>query len=165
MSKEDEEIKYESEDDAEGADKKVKKIKDKFKLCEKERAEYLSGWQRARADYINLEKRITQEKEEWIKFSNLDFIIELLPVLDSFDKAADHCDDEGVKQIYKQLISVLKSKGLEPIKAVGEKFNPEIHEVIAEIEGKEQGIIIEEVQKGYTLHNKVIRVSKVKIGK
>jgi molecular chaperone GrpE len=165
------EIKYESEDDTDKADKKVKKIKEQFKHCEQERAEYLAGWQRAKADYINLEKRVNQEKFEWIKFSNAELILKLLPILDSFEVAIKHTKDKGLEQVYNQLKNTLKNEGLEEIKSIGERFNPELHEVSEVYPEQSRGtnsdknIITEEIQKGYKLHNKVIRASKVKIGK
>jgi molecular chaperone GrpE len=179
MSKEGriEKIEYvpEQEADSEGADKKIKKVKERLKKTEQERTEYLAGLQRARADYINLERRMVKEKEEWIQFANLDFVLSILPTLDSFDEALKHfkndsdssetAEQDGIEQIYNQLKATLKSKGLEEIEAVGEKFNPEFHESIEVVEGEgEPDQIIEEVQKGYTLHGKVIRPSKVKVG-
>ena len=179
MSKEGiEEIKYEPEEGetaSDTADKKIKKIKEKLKTAEQERADYLKGLQRARADYINLERRTAKEKEEWIEFSNLDFVMDLLPTLDSLEKAMEHfknspdlqdsAEQDGIERIYKQFKSILEKKGVEEIKSVGEKFDPEYHESVGVVEGGESGIVIEEVQKGYCLHGKVIRPSKVKIGK
>jgi len=180
MSKEGklEKIEYvpeEGEAASEAAEDKIKKIKEHLKKAEQERGEYLKGWQRAKADYINLEKRIAQEKEEWTEFSNLDFVMDLLPTLDSFDKAIEHfknnpdspetAEQDGIEQIYNQLKATLKGKGLEPIEAVGEKFNPEFHESVEVVEGEDSGIVVEEIQKGYKLNNKTIRPSKVKIGK
>jgi len=162
----DNKIKYELEEDTEGAEKKVKKIKEQFKHCEHERAEYLAGWQRAKADYINLQREHEQKIADYFKFANEGLILEFLPILDSFEAAIKHDNNAGVKQLYNQLLSILKSNGLEEIKSVGEKFNPELHEVIETIKSdKGEGIVIEEIQKGYKLHNKVIRASKVKIGK
>jgi len=164
-------IEYEPEQDSDSFDKKLKKIKDKLKACEKERGEYLTGWQRAKADYINLEKRINQEKSEWIKFTNTELILKLLAILDSFEEALKHNNPKspeaiGLRQLYNQLKDVLKKEGLEEIKSVGEKFNPELHEAVENIKGdKKEGVIIEEIQKGYKLHGKVIRPSKVRVGK
>ena len=165
----DEEIKYEADLSAEAtsdvakAEHKIKKTKDKLHLCEHERAEYLAGWQRAKADYINLEKRIAQEKSEWVKFSNAELILNLLPILDSFEEAIKHDKNSGILQLYNQLKDILKKQGLEEIKALGEKFNPELHEAVENIKGEKEGVITGEIQKGYKLNNKVIRVSKVKI--
>lgn len=169
-----EKIEYVPEEDSGGADKKIKKAKERLKKAEQERGEYLAALQRARADYINLERRMVKEKEEWIQFANLDFMLSVLPTLDSFDEAMKHIknnsdsqetETDGIEQIYKQLKVSLKDKGLEEIKAVGGKFNPEFHESIEVVEGEEAGVVTEEVQKGYSLHGKVIRPSKVKIGK
>jgi len=159
-------IKYIDEEDAGGVDKKVKKIKDQLKACEKERGEYLAGWQRAKADYINLQREHEKKIADYFKFANEGLILEILPILDSFEAAVKNGKDEGVKQLYNQLLGVLKSNGLEEIKAVGEKFNPELHEVIETVKSdKGEGIVVEEIQRGYKLHGKVIRPSKVKIGK
>lgn len=158
-----EQLEYISEED--GINDKVKKIRRELKNCEQERREYLAGWQRAKADYINLEKRTAQEKSEWIKFSNAEMILKLLLILDSFEEALKHSKDSGLIHIYNQIKDFFKKEGLEEIKSLGEKFNPELHEAVEKIEGKEQGIIVEEIQKGYKLHNKVIRPAKVKVGK
>jgi len=173
-----EELEIVPEEDSEGADKKIKKVKERLKKTEQERAGYLAGLQRARADYINLERRMVKEKEEWIQFANLDFVLSILPTLDSFDEAIKHfkngsedsessdtVEQDGIEQIYNQLKATLKSKGLEEIEAVGEKFNPDFHESVEVVEGGEPGAIVEEIQKGYSLHGKVIRPSKVKVGK
>jgi len=171
MSKDD--IKYELEEDADSVDKKVKKIKEQFKKCEHERAEYLAGWQRAKADYINLQREHEKKIADYFKFANEGLILELLPVLDSFEAAIKNPptggqagEDEGIEQLYNQLSNNLKSNGLEEIKAVGEKFNPELHEAVETIKSdKGEGIITEEIQKGYKLHGKTIRPAKVKISK
>ncbi len=165
--KKEEKVEYVPEDGGEEkVEKKVKKIKNELKVCQKERAEYLAGWQRAKADYINFKREQEQKIADYYKFANEGLILELLPVLDSFEAALKHKNDEGIKQLYNQLKNILKNDGLEEIKAVGEKFNPELHEVIETIESdKGERIIIEEIQKGYKLHGKVIRPSRVKINK
>ena len=167
-------IEYIDEQDSDSFDKKLKKTKDKLKICEKERAEYLAGWQRAKADYINLQREHEQKIADYFKFANEGLILELLPVLDSFEAAIKNGKDEGIKQLYNQLLSILKNNGLEEIKAVGEKFNPESHEAVEVVKSdkeegtcpeRSRGVVVEEIQKGYKLHNKVIRPSKVKVGK
>jgi len=179
MSKEPDKIEYVSEDSDE-PDKKVKKAKDKLKFCEHDRAEYLAGWQRAKADLINYKREQEQKISEIFRFANEGLIFEILPILDSFEEALKHppvggqaSKDDGLLQIYNQLRNVLKNQGFEEIKSLGEKFNPEFHEAIGEIEIQkgahpelvEGGIVVEEVQKGYKLNGKVIRASKVKINK
>jgi len=162
MSKKDK-IEY-IEESSEDFAKKFKKIKDKLKSCEKERAEYLAGWQRAKADLINYKKEQEQKNSQLFKFANETTISEILPVLDSFEQALKHKKDEGIQQLYNQLKNILKNQGLEEIESMGKKFNPEFHEAVEEVKGK-KGIIIQEIQKGYTLNKKIIRPSKVKVGK
>ncbi len=144
---------------------KVGKIKDKLKSCEKERGEYLAGWQRAKADLINYKKEQEQKNSQFFKFANENLIIEILLVLDSFEEAMKHSKDEGIKQLYNQLKSILKNQGLEEIESIGKKFNPEFHESVGEIKKGKSGFVVEEIQKGYKLNGKVIRPSKVKISK
>ncbi|MFH1129538.1 MAG: nucleotide exchange factor GrpE [Patescibacteria group bacterium] len=170
MNKDNEEIKYETEEDTEKAEHKIKKTKDKLGLCEQERAEYLGGWQRAKADLINYKKEQEAKISEIFKFANEGLIYEILPVLDSFELAIKHGDSKspeaiGLSQIYNQLKGILKSQGLEEIQALGEKFNTEFHESVGEVDSGEQGIVAEEIQKGYRFNNKIIRASKVKINK
>lgn len=146
------------------SESRVQKIKKQLKQCQKEKEEYLSQAQRARADLINFRQRQERALEELGKYGQFNFIRELLPVLDSLRIGAEK--DEGLKQIKDQLENILRNHGLAEIKANGEKFNPELHEAVDQIEaGGESGIIIEEVQKGYFLGEKVLRPSKVMVAK
>lgn len=149
------ELKYISEEET---DSKADKLKKKLKQCQKEKEEYLSQAQRARADLINYRRRQEQVLEEFKKFGQAGFIRELLPVIDSLS-AADY------KEIKSQLEDILKKFGLKEIKAKGEKFNPHFHEAVEMVEAKESGIVVEEIQKGYLLNDKILRVSKVKVSK
>jgi molecular chaperone GrpE len=159
-----EDIKIEQED--ESLEEKIKKLKDKLKKCQKEKEEYLDGWQRAKADFINARKEEGEKREEFTKFANSLLISEILTVLDSFDLALQNTKDKGLQLIKAQLCGILKKHGLESIKTDGKKFNPEFHESIEEVKSeKESGMVVEEIQKGYLLHNKVLRPAKVKISK
>jgi len=158
-------IEYVSEEDTGAIDKKIKKIKKALKQCQKEKEEYLAGWQRAKADLINYKKEQEQKISDYYKFANQGLILEILMVLDSFEGALKHEKNEAIEQLYNQLKNILKNQGLEEIKAIGEKFNPEFHESVGEVKGKKPGFIVKEVQKGYKLNNKVIRPSRVKISK
>jgi len=126
--------------------------------------EYLEQLQRLQAEFDNYRKRIDKEKQEIYDNTNEKLIIRLLDILDSFELALKHNSDKGVEMIYSQLYSLLESKGLKIIKAEG-NFNPEIHEALIQEKGDEDGMILEELQKGYFLNDKVIRASKVKISK
>jgi len=139
---------------------------------EKERAQsYLANWQRAQADFVNYKRRSEQEKEELSQFAKSVLILNLLPVLDDMERAlasipSDNAElswVEGIRLIERKLRGILETEGLSPIKAIGESFDPYLHEAIRQEKG-EEGIIIEEVQKGYEFRNRVIRPSKVVVG-
>ncbi|MDD5431047.1 MAG: nucleotide exchange factor GrpE [Candidatus Pacebacteria bacterium] len=145
-------------------------IEERLKKCEQEKEEYLNGWKRAKADYINFQKDEMKRLAEAIKYGNEELIKELLPALDSFDLAIASNNDEhfkkGMEIIYSQFEKILSKQGLEQIKSTGEKFDPSVHEAVMEIESdKEPGTIVEEMVKGWKLNEKVIRPAKVKVAK
>ena len=133
--------------------------------------ELTDSLQRLQAEFENYKKRIEKEKLEFVSFANKELILRILPVIDSFELALQNTNSydefvKGVKLIYTQLFSMLESLGVQKIKAQGEKFDPYKHEVmLQEKSDKEEGTIIEELQKGYLLSGRVIRHSKVKISK
>ena len=150
----------------ENSESKIKKIKEQLKTCQKEKEEYLDGWQRAKADFVNARREEEKKREEFVRFSNQVLILDILPVLDSFDLAAENIKDKGFYLVRNQIGDILKRYGLEVIKTKEEKFNPEVHEAIQEVESeKESGTIIEEIQRGYKLHNRVLRPAKVKVSR
>jgi len=133
--------------------------------------EYLANWQRAQADFINYKRRSEQEKEELGKFANTRLILNILPVLDDLERAFDSITPEvteliwveGIRLIERKLQAGLETQGVSQIKALGEPFDPNFHE--AAIHGKgEDGMVIQELQKGYMLHDRVIRPSRVVVG-
>ena len=139
---------------------------------EKERAETnLAGWQRAQADFINYKRRIEQEKEEIGKFANSMLMLNLLPILDDWERALTSIPDDlanlswvdGIKLIERKFRGMLEAQGLSPIKALGEPFDPNLHEAAMRGKGKE-GIVVEELQKGYKFHDRVIRPARVVVG-
>ena len=148
----------------------IKKIKQKKDEKEEKIKELTESLQRLQAEFENYKKRIEKEKEEFIKYSKADLISKLLPILDSFELALKNTADKekfikGVELIFAQLHSLLESEGLRPIKAEG-KFDPYKHEVLMKQESdKEEDILLEELQKGYMLNDKVLRHSKVKVSK
>ena len=140
--------------------------------CQKERDEYLDGWKRAKADLINYKKDEAKRFETMIKFSNESLVRDLIIVLDSFDLALMALEKEGKaeKGIYlirAQIEDILKQNGLERvIISVGQQFDPSLQEAVASVESdKPSGIIIEEVERGYTLHGKLVRPARVKVAK
>lgn len=160
-----EEIVYENGDEEISAD--IEKLRKKLKECREEKEKYLAGWQRSQADFINYRRRQEEQLSEWLKMFGGGLIKDILPVLDSMDAAQkSQPDNEGLTTLIKQLKDILKKHGLEQIKAMGEKFNPEIHEVVEyEEKSSEHGgeVVSDEIQKGYMLNGKIIRVSKVKV--
>jgi len=140
---------------------------------EKEKVEkYLANWQRCQADFVNYKQRAEQEKKEIIDFANSALISNLLPIMDDLERAfasvPAELDEsswtEGIKLIYNKLKATLEAQGLTEIKAKGELFDTHLHEAVMQQEG-EDGIVIEETQKGYKFKEKVIRPSLVIVGK
>lgn len=139
---------------------------------EKARAEAnLANWQRAQADFINYKRRIEQDKEETAKFANSILMLNLLPILDDLERAFASLPPrlakltwvDGIRLIERKLRASLEAQGLSDIKAQGEPFDPNLHEAVRHGKGKE-GIVIEELQKGYKLHDRVIRPAMVVVG-
>jgi len=131
----------------------------------------LAGWQRAQADFINYKRRSEQEKEEISKFANAALMLNLLPILDDLERALVSIPPkligftwvEGISLIERKLRASLEVQGLSQIKALGEPFDPNLHEAAMYAKGKE-GIVIEELQTGYKLHDRVIRPTMVVVG-
>ena len=168
-------------------------IQKKLEESEKKALEYLAGWQRARADFLNYKKEEMERIGEFFKYANLNLILKFLPILDNFEIAEKKLPEnlktdvnvKGILQIKNQILEFLKNQGVEEIKAVGEAFDPNLHEVMEEIEpafapasaeatagkkateGKEikSGVIIEEIQKGYKINGRLLRPAKVKVTK
>ncbi len=154
----------------------LKKMREKLKECQKQKEEYLSGWQRAKADLVNARNEEKKRSEEFKKYAEQSLIEDILPVVDGFEKAfkeeswqnVDKAWRNGIKYLHNQFISVLKEHNLEPIDAVGKKFNPEEHESFAEVpvnDEKDDGTVVEEIRKGYKIRGKVVRPAQVKVGK
>jgi len=150
--------------------KQEKKIQELESKCE----EYLLGWKRAQADYQNLAKETEEKRKKFLEIMTSDFVNTLLPVIDHFEMALEYIpqeekDKEWVKgffHIKKQFDSFLENYGVKKIKSVGEEFNPEQHEAIAEEESEDQkGKVVKEVSCGYEISGKVIRHSKVIVSK
>ncbi len=136
--------------------------------------EYLEGWKRCLADFDNYKKQQSKTFEDLRTYATEDLMREIIPILDSFDLALKSVPGRGVSKEWKQgvvyikgqLEDVLKTRGLEKIRVEGEKFNPELHEAIENVESdKESGTVLEEVQQGYKIGEKVIRPARVKVAR
>lgn len=119
---------------------------------------------RTLADYQNLEKRVQNERYEWIKSANKELLLRILPVLDTLTLVAQHVDDTSLKVSIKQFEDVLTSEGVTKIDAVGKDFDPATMECVTTADG-EDNKVLEEIRTGYMLGDKVLRPAQVKVGK
>jgi molecular chaperone GrpE len=154
-------------------DQKIKKLQEKIKLLEKEKTEYLDGWQRARADYANLQKTTDEDKKRLRSLIEENFIAEILPVVDSFAMAMSNKDAwekvdpnwrTGVEYIYNQLMTVLREHNLDVFGKVGEAFDPMLHEAVSDKETDDESLdhtIASVLQQGYKLGDIVLRAARV----
>ena len=147
-------------------------IEERVKNAEDDARRYLDNWRRAEADLQNFKKRMEQDRADSSRFAGASLIINLLPIVDDFERAFQSLDGhiagltwfDGVRLIYRKLIALLESAGVRPIKAEGETFDPRFHEAVAHIEGEENKVL-SEVQRGYLLHDRVLRPAMVVVGK
>jgi len=141
-----------------------KELEERGKLAE----DRLNQLKYLQADFDNYRKNFERERENIVRLANEGLIIDLLVVVDDFERALSIMkngkDKDGVKMVYSNLIKILENQGLRPIETAGKKFDPNFHEVLCkEVCDKDDGFILEELQKGFMLKSKVIRPSKVKI--
>lgn len=148
-----------TKDKREEVNKEVEELKKRIEELE-------NNWKRALADYQNLEKRVAEERKEWMLKANKELLLHLLPVLDTLMQAAKHSKDEGLTLSVKQFLDTLKQEGLERIGTVGKIFDPELMECVDTGEG-EEGKVLEEVRTGYKYitNGTILRTSLVKVGK
>ncbi|AGA70418.1 molecular chaperone GrpE (heat shock protein) [Desulfitobacterium dichloroeliminans LMG P-21439] len=135
--------------------------------------EYYAHLQRLQADFDNYRKRTVKEKDDYLKYASERVVEGLLPVLDNFERAllASKTNQDfmsfaqGVDMIFKQMQTTLAKEGLAAIEAVGQPFDPNMHEAVLQVESDEypENTVVEELQKGYYLKEKVIRPSMVKV--
>ncbi len=130
---------------------------------------------RTAADFENAKKRLQKEKEEFSQYVLEELLADLLPVLDNFERAFSHRTDagsdaqksvwSGLELVYKQLVEILKGRGLTRMEVRDKPFDPQFHEAVAKIEGKpeREGLIAEEMLAGYFLRGKVVRHAQVKV--
>ncbi|MFD0682694.1 MULTISPECIES: nucleotide exchange factor GrpE [unclassified Paenibacillus] len=139
----------------------------------KESEENYQRYLRAQADFDNFRRRTRLEKEEFAKYASMKVIEQLLPVLDNLERALNAGQEgkdyealhKGVDMISRQLDQTLANEGLQAMESVGQPFNPEFHQAIMQVESEEheEGIVVEEIQKGYLLKDKVLRPAMVKV--
>ncbi len=150
----------------------VRDEKKKLEKCEVEKGEYLAGWQRAKADFINYKKDEIKRLKEFAKYNNEELIRELIGIMDNFDIGLAALEksgpvEKGIYMIRNQIDDILKKRGLEKISVKpGEDFNPGLAETMSEVESKyPPGAIAEEIEPGYKIYEKLIRPARVKLSK
>lgn len=125
---------------------------------------------RALADFDNYKKRVAADREQFLQFANEALIIELLPIIDGLGRAMNHDASEemtkGIALIKKQFEDILKKYGVSEIEVLGKPYDPHFHEAVLQKEAPgPEGVVIEEMQKGYILNSRVIRPSMVIVSK
>jgi molecular chaperone GrpE len=138
--------------------------------------EYWDKYLRLQADFENTRKRLEKERQDFVKFANEGIILELLNILDDLERTVELAESKhqdvaaflkGVEMILAHLYEMLKEYGVIPIEAKGKLFDPHYHEALMQVENKElpEHTVVEELQKGYLLNDRVIRTAKVKVSK
>jgi len=151
-------------------EERLDEIKQQLTEVTEEKDEYLNKLKRLKADFVNYRNRAKKEKQQIEAKTKIEIISSLLPVIDNFERALKSVDEDseflsGVKMIHKQLIDVLKKEGLEVIDTEGEEFDPAYHEAVMQVEAEDvdSGFIVEEIQRGYMMEDKVVRPAMVKV--
>jgi molecular chaperone GrpE len=172
---EENEEKEEMNEEVINEDQKVARLEEELSFASDEVKELTDKYLRSLADLDNQRKRMVKEKEETQKYANERLILEILPVMDNFERAIEAGENsdsakkllDGVRLIFRQLSEVLEKEGVKSFDSLGEKFDPYKHEAFLAIESKEHepSTILEEVEKGYLLKDKVIRPAKVTVSK
>jgi molecular chaperone GrpE len=154
---------------------RVEELEEELAGARAEAEEYLDGWRRAQAEFSNYKKRQRAEQSKIRELANASLLRRLLPVLDDFKRAIATMPEglrhlswsQGLLMIERKLETILETEGVEPIETEGERFDPNYHEAVTheEMPGYEEGQIIGEVQKGYTLGDRVLRPALVRVAK
>lgn len=161
-------------EEANDSEAEISQLQSKLNALQAEKDELFQQLLRVQAEYDNFKKRTIKEREAARKYQSQDLIQELLPVLDNFERAlqvekteATASIIDGISMVYNQLKDALASQGAEEIPAVGEEFDPNIHHAVMQVEDNDQpsNTVVEELQKGYKLKDRVIRPAMVKVTK
>lgn len=148
-------------------------VDDKFEQLLTEKDELFNKFVRLQAEYDNFRKRTQREKAADLKYKSQALVTNLLPVLDDFERALTTASDDesiasfvdGIKIIYRQLNTVIETEGVEVIEAVGEVFDPNLHQAVVTVNDDqyEENVVVEVLQKGYQLKDRVLRPAMVKV--
>ena len=148
-----------------------------FKKLQSDAKDYYDRMLRALAELENFRKRVQKDKEQYLKFSNENIVKEIIDIYENFDRALYHIDEakeeesidniiEGIKMIKTQLFNILEKNGIEEIKCEGEEFDPKFHEAVQVVETDDsENKVVQVLQRGYTMYNKVIKPPMVAVSK
>jgi molecular chaperone GrpE len=151
---------------------KLKKREAEFKALKKELDEIRDKYLRSLAEMENLRKRLERDRAEYLQYSLSEFLREMLVILDNFERALKNRDQadgrnfrEGVELIYRQYFDLMKKKGVRPIDAKDQKFDPSIHQAVLTEESDEvtEPEVAEELQRGYWINDRLLRPAMVKV--
>jgi molecular chaperone GrpE len=157
----------------EAAEETLDSVREQLKAARDQAEEQLRGWQRAQADFTNYRRRMEKEREEFVQFAEASIIRDLLPILDDLDRALQSLPPElrgvtwveGISLIERKIRTLLESHGLTPIEALGKEFDPHEHEaVMRDGDPGEPMVVTGELQRGYRLHDRVLRPTLVRVG-
>jgi len=158
--------------EAQELQKQIEELRVQAEELQKGKDDIFAKLQRVAADYDNYQKRSARQITDSIAYERDKIIKALLPVLDDFERVLAHSENaesvvEGVKLVYEHFKGVLRSQGVEQIEAAGERFDPTMHEAIVQQSdaSKEDGVVLEELQKGYRMNGRMIRASRVVVNK
>lgn len=158
--------------DAAADESELAGLRGRIAELEQQTEDWRDRWQRAVADFSNYRRRTEAEREQQAKLHNMVLVGELLPVLDSFERALSSIPRElagfswlsGIALVGHQLQYMLERQGLQAIEAEGARFDPHLHEAVMQEEGPGEQVVLAVLQKGYTYHDRVIRPTLVKVG-
>ncbi|MGB9608191.1 MAG: nucleotide exchange factor GrpE [bacterium] len=135
----------------------------------RELEEYKNALIQLRADFENYKKRTARHFEEIGEFAKSELLKKILPIVDDFERALSFENNpyaEGMRMIYRQLVEFLQKEGVEKMETVGKEFDPNLHEAVGWVESEDkEGIVVEEVQTGYTYRGKLLRPARVKVAR
>lgn len=165
-----EEVKKEAVSKEKKSKKKINVLEERIEELEAELKVAKNDYLKAYADVENTRRRLKNEYDQMVKYRIQSFASEILPVLDNFERAMSGIKEEdqvyqGVMMIYNQLLDTLKKEGVTIIEALDKPFDPDYHQamLVEKVEGIDPGIVIEELQKGYMLKDRVLRATLVKV--
>ncbi len=149
----------------------VEELEQKITTLEQENAGIKNRLLRLQADFDNFRKRVRAEKEEMFTLANFNLVQKILPAIDNLERALSALQEspagirEGLEMVKKHFMEILFSEGVTPIKSSGELFDPHFHEAVLKEDNSDYppGTVVEELQKGYIMHGRVLRASKVKV--